>query len=84
MVSSPEYALKSLEKSSGHTNLSVVGKVETIAYEYLRHPRGVLIHLLEPALYSVKAPLVGDVVDEEDALRAPRVRPQHRAKPTLT
>ena len=55
-----------------------------IAYLYhLGYPRRVLLHLPHPAVHALEAPLVGDVVDEEDALGAARVAADDRAEPPL-
>ena len=50
---------------------------------HLGYPGRVFLHLPDPAVHALKAPLVGDVVDEEDALGAARVAPDDRAEPPL-
>ena len=50
---------------------------------HLGYPRRVFLHLAHPAVHALEAPLVGDVVDEEDALGAARVAADDRAEPPL-
>lgn len=64
-------------------DLSLELQVQSIADEHLWHSRRMLLHLLQPTVDPVEAPLVGDVVDEDHALGTPRIRPNDRAEPTL-
>lgn len=43
-----------------------------------------LLNLLEPAVDTIEGPLAGDVIDKQDALSPPRVRPDDGAEATLT
>ena len=42
-----------------------------------------LLHLPDPAVHALEAPLVGDVVHEEDALGPAWVAPDDGAEPAL-
>ena len=69
---------------SGFRNI-LVQDSETFIHSlpHLGYPRRVLLHLAHPAVHALEAPLVGDVVDEEDALGAARVAADDRAEPPL-
>ena len=43
-----------------------------------------MIDFVEPSGDALKRPLVGDVIDEKDALSTSRIRPNDCAEPTLT
>ena len=57
--------------------------MQPVSNKDLGDARGMLLHLLHPPVHAFEAPLVGDVVDEEDALGAARVAPDDRAEPPL-
>ena len=62
--------------------LSVEGQVQPVTNKDLGDAWGVLLHLLHPPVHAFEAPLVGDVVHKQDALRPPAVAPDDRTKPT--
>lgn len=53
------------------------------SFSHLGNARGVLLHLPDPSVHALEAPLVGDVVHQEDPLRPPRVAPDDGAEPAL-
>lgn len=64
-------------------DLPLEGQVEPVADQDLGDAGRVLVDLLEPAVDALEAPLVGDVVHEEDALGAAGVRPDDGAEAAL-
>ena len=62
--------------------LSVEGQVQPVSNKDLGDAWGMLLHLLHPPVHAFEAPLVGDVVHKQDALRPPAVAPNDRTKPT--
>ena len=81
-------SLKCEVESVANQNLAT-GELETVTLllndclPHLGYPRRVFLHLAHPAVHALEAPLVGDVVDEEDALGAARVAADDRAEPPL-
>merc|ERR1719510_2740020 len=64
-------------------HLSLEGEMEPVTHQNLGYPRSVFLHLPHPPVHPLEAPLVGDVVDEEDALGAPAVAADDGAEPAL-
>lgn len=58
--------------------------METITNEYFRNTWSMLIHLIQPAFNSLEAPLICDVINQQDALNAPGVGAQNGTESTLT
>ena len=50
----------------------------------LGYTRSMFLHLPHPPVHTLEAPLVGDIIDQEDALGSSRVTPDDGAEPALT
>ena len=65
-------------------HLSVEGEVQPVANKNLWDAWGMLLHLLHPTVHPLKAPLVCDVIYQQDTLRSPAIAPDDCAKSTCT
>lgn len=57
--------------------------MQTISDQDLRYARCMLFDLRQPSAETREAPLIGDVVDQQNALRTTRVGPDDRSEATL-
>lgn len=65
----------------GHLPLEF--EVQTISHEHFWHSGRVFLDFLQPPVDAVEAPLVRDVIDQDNALRTPRIRSNDCAEPSL-
>lgn len=64
-------------------HLSLEGQMQSIADQNLRYAGCMLFNLLQPSIQTGERPLIGNVVDQEDALRTTRVGPNDRSESAL-
>lgn len=64
-------------------DLSFKCQVESVADEDLGYAWSVFLHLRDPSVDALEAPLVRDVVYENDALGTPRIASDDCAEPAL-